>query len=120
MWVDAELYFYGTLVDAGGKDKSNIHLETKNFGTIVVSVDRETLKNEERNLLYKDYGIQASGKQNVVTGEIDRSSLKLLKIIDYTPLYDGDYLEELIGKVGDRFKDMDVDEYISNIRGAYA
>ncbi len=120
MWVDAELYFYGTLVDAGGKDKSNIHLETKNFGTIVVSVDRETLKNEERNLLYKDYGIQASGKQNVVTGEIDRSSLKLLKIIDYTPLYDGDYLEEPIGKVGDRFKDMDVDEYISNIRGAYA
>lgn len=29
LWVDADLYFYGTLVDAGGKDKSNIHLETK-------------------------------------------------------------------------------------------
>lgn len=120
LWVDAELYFYGTLVDAGGKDKSNIHLETKNYGTIVISVDRETLKNEERNLLYKEYGIQASGKQNAETGEIDTSSLKLIRIIDYTPLYDEDYLCSLIDKVGSRFNGIDVDEYISKIRGGYA
>lgn len=120
LWADAELYFYGTLVDAGGKDKSNIHLETKNFGTIVVSVEREILKNEERNLLYKDYGIQALGKQNIETGEIDRSSLKLLKIIDYEPSFNESYLDELINKVGDRFNGMDVDEYISKIRGTYA
>lgn len=120
MWVEAELYFYGTLVDAGGKDKSNIHLETKDFGTIVVSVDRETLKNEERNLLYKEYGLQAIGKQNIVTGEIDRSSLKLLKIIDYNPTFDKNYLNGLINKVGNRFDGIDVDEYISKIRGSYA
>ena len=32
IWVDAEVYLYGTLTDAGGKDKSNIHLDTKEFG----------------------------------------------------------------------------------------
>lgn len=120
LWVDAEVYFYGTLVDAGGKDKSNIHLETKDYGTIVIAADRETLKNEERNLLYKDYGIQAQAKQNVMTGEIDRSSVKLLKIIDYKPNFDKDYLDGLIEKVGNRFDGMDVDDYISKIRGAYA
>lgn len=120
LWADAELYFYGTLVDAGGKDKSNIHLETKNFGTIVIAADRETLKNEERNLLYKEYGIRAVGKQNVETGEVDKSSLKLLEIIDYAPAFDGDYLNGLIKKVGDRFKGIDVDAYISEIRGSYA
>lgn len=120
LWAEAELYFYGTLVDAGGKDKSNIHLETKNFGTIVIAADRDTLKNEERNLLYKEYGIQAMGKQNIETGEIDKNSLKLLKIIDYTPSYDGEYLDNLINKVGDRFKGVDVDSYISEIRGYYA
>ena len=120
LWVDAELYFYGTLVDAGGKDKSNIHLETKNYGTLVIAADRETLKNEERNLLYKEYGIQAQGKQNVETGEVDRSSLKLLKVIDYSPSYDGEYLDSLIKRVGDRFKGVDVDAYISEIRGSYA
>ena len=120
LWVDAEVYFYGTLVDAGGKDKSNIHLETKDYGTIVIAADRETLKNEERNLLYKEYGIQAQAKQNVMTGEIDRSSAKLLKIIDYKPNFDKDYLDGLIEKVGDRFDGMDVDDYISKIRGVYA
>ena len=120
LWADAEVYFYGTLVDAGGKDKSNIHLETKDYGTIVIAADRETLKNEERNLLYKEYGIQALAKQNVMTGEIDRTSVKLLKIIDYKPNFDKDYLDGLIEKVGSRFDNMDVDEYVSKIRGAYA
>lgn len=120
LWVDAEVYFYGILVDAGGKDKSNIHLETKDYGTIVISVDRETLKNEERNLLYKEFGIQAQAKQNIETGEIDRSSLKLLKIIDYKPSFESDYLDGLIEKVGDRYDGLDVDKYILGIRGAYA
>ncbi len=118
LWAEAEVYFYGTLVDAGGKDKSNIHLETKDYGTLVISADRETLKNEERNLLYKEYGIQTQAKQNIMTGEIDRTSLKLLKIIDYKPNFDRDYLDGLMEKVGNRFEDMDVDEYISKIRGA--
>ena len=60
------------------------------------------------------------GKQNVETGEIDSPSLKLLKIIDYEPSFDEGYLNELINKVGDRFNGMDVDEYISKIRGMYA
>lgn len=120
LWVDAEVYFYGTLVDAGGKDKSNIRLETKDFGMVVISVDRETLKSEERNILYKEYGIQAQGKQNIETGEIDKSSLKLIKIIDYSPSFDSDYIKGLIDKVGDRFDGIDVDEYLSKIRGAYA
>ncbi len=120
LWADAELYFYGTLVDAGGKDKSNIHVETKNFGTVVVSADRETLKNEERNLLYKEYGVQVLGKQNVETGEIDRSTLKLVRIIDYAPSFDINYLEGLMDRVEDRFDGVDVDDYVSEIRGGYA
>lgn len=120
LWVDAEVYFYGTLVDAGGKDKSNIHLETKGYGTIVISADRETLKNEERNLLYKEYGIQAQAKQNIETGEIDRTSVKLIRIIDYKPSFDKTYLDGLIEKVGDRYDGIDVDEYVSTIRGIYA
>lgn len=120
LWVEAELYFYGTLVDAGGKDKSNIHLETKDTGVLVISTDREMLKNEERNLLYKEYGVRATGKQNIETGEIDRSSLQLINIIDYSSEFDEDYLDSLIDKVGNKFEDMDVDEYISEIRGTYA
>lgn len=120
LWVDTELYFYGTLIDAGGKDKSNIHLDTADAGTLVIYADKELLKNEERNLLYKEYGVLSRCKQNAETGEIDASSLKLVKIIDYSPRYDEDYLNGLIDKVGDRYKGVDIDDYVSKLRGNYA
>lgn len=117
LWVDAEFYFYGTLTNAGGKDKSNIHLDTKDAGVIIINVDKNYLKNEDKNLLYKEFGVRVLGKQNVETGEIDKQNLKLVELIDYSPRYDKTYIDSLISKVGDRFKDIDVDNWISEIRG---
>lgn len=117
LWVDAEFYFYGTLTNAGGKDKSNIHLDTKDAGVIIIDVDKNYLKNEDKNLLYKEFGVRVLGKQNVETGEIDKQNLKLVELIDYSPRYDETYINSLISKVGDRFKDIDVDNWISEIRG---
>lgn len=119
LWVDAELYFYGTLTNAGGKDKSNIHLDTNEIGSIIISADKDFLKNEEKNLLYKEYGVRVLGKQNVETGEIDKMALKLLGLIDYSPKFNEAYISSLISKVGDRFNDVDVDDWISEIRGEY-
>ena len=34
----SKVYYYGTLVDAGGKNKSNIHLDTKD-GLIMIDAD---------------------------------------------------------------------------------
>lgn len=119
-WVETEMYFYGSLEDAGGKENPNIHLLTKEYGQIVISTDRDTLRQEERNLLYKEYGVRARGLQNALTGELDKSSFRLLEILDYTPVFDESYINGLIHKVGDKFKDINVDEFISEIRGSYA
>ena len=59
------------------------------------------------------------GKQNVETGEIDRSDLKLLDLIDYTHRFNEAYFNSLIAKVGSRFTGIDIDEWISKIRGGY-
>lgn len=56
IWVDAEFYFYGTLTNAGGKNKANIHLDTDNLGSLTIQTDREFLSEKEENLLYKDFG----------------------------------------------------------------
>lgn len=119
LWVDAEFYFYGTLTNAGGKDKSNIHLDTNEVGSIIIATDKDFLKKEEKNLLYREYGVRVLGKQNVETGEIDRSDLKLLDLIDYTPRFNEAYINSLIAKVGNRFNGIDIDEWISEIRGGY-
>lgn len=116
MWVDAEIYLYGTLTDAGGKDKSNIHLDTKEYGQVTIDADKEYLRNIEENLLYKEYGVRARGKQSLATGDIDLSSLKLISLQGYRPVYDEAYLNGLIAKASKSWAGVDVDSFLSELR----
>ena len=69
IWVDAEFYFYGLIVDLGGKGKANIHLDTKDYGLLKIDADKNLLKDYEGNPLYKNYGVRSKGKQNITTGD---------------------------------------------------
>ncbi|MBS1516442.1 MAG: hypothetical protein JSS63_15525 [Bacteroidetes bacterium] len=117
-WIDSEFYFYGNITNVGGKEKPNIHLTTKDLGTLIVKTPKEILKNFEENVIYKDFGVRATGKQNLISGEIDKSSLVFLDIIEYRPKYDPDYIKKLrdiakktwIGKV-------DADKFLNEQRG---
>ena len=118
-WVEAEFYFYGILKDAGGKSKANIHIDTDDFGYLAIETGQDFLMEQEDNLLYKNYGVRAIGKQNIDTGEIDTKSLKLIELINYNPKFDIDYLSKLINKAKKRWKDVDVDRWMMNFRGEY-
>jgi len=104
VWVDAEFYFYGVVTDFGGKERANIHLDTTQAGILKIAADKTELREYESNPLYKPYGIRASGKQNVETGEIDKTSLRLIEIIDYDRRVDEDYLDRLIKKASESWK----------------
>ncbi len=118
IWVEAELYFYGIIVDAGGKSKANVHLDTKEHGLLKIDASKELLTNYENNPLYKPYGVRAVGKQNVKTGEIEKNSLRLVDIINYNPSYKEDYIKSLIKKAKKSWTDVnDADEWLENIRG---
>jgi len=119
IWVDAELYFYGTLTNVGGKTKANIHLDTDEFGSLAIETPKAYLQDQEENLLYKKFGVRATGKQNIETGEIDKSSLKLIKLIDFSPKYDDKYLNSLIAKAKSNWQDVNPDEWLNNFRGGY-
>jgi len=119
IWVDAEFYFYGILKDAGGKSKANIHLDTDDYGYIAIETDKDFLEEKEENLLYKKFGVRATGKQNIDTGEIDTKSLKLVALIDYSPKFDNDYLSQLISKAKKSWKGINPDEWLMNLRGGY-
>lgn len=116
LWVDAEVYYYGTLIDAGGKNKSNIHLDTKD-GAVKIDADKEYLANYQGNPLYRKFGVVATAKQNILTGAIDSSSLKLKKLIEFEPKFDIDYLNEKINASTPVWSKVDVDEFLHEIRG---
>lgn len=116
LWVDAEVYYYGTLTDAGGKNKSNIHLDTKD-GIIKIDVDKEYLTNYHGNPLYRKFGVIATAKQNIMTGAIDTSSLKLKELVEFEPKFDMEYLKEKIAASTPVWTGIDVDNYLKEIRG---
>ncbi len=118
-WVDAEFYFYGTLKDAGGKSKANVHLDTSDYGYLTIETGQDFLMQQEDNLLYKKFGVKTTGLQNVETGEIDTKSLKLIELIDYNPKFDKDYLLGLISKAKHSWRGINTDEWLTDLRGGY-
>lgn len=119
IWVDAEFYFYGIIKDAGGKNKANIHLDTKEYGYLTLQTGQEFLEHQEENLLYRQFGARVIGKQHIETGEINTKTLKLIELIDYNPKFDEDYLSSLIAKAKKNWQGVDTDDWLQNIRGDY-
>ena len=119
VWIDAEFYFYGVLKDAGGKSKANIHIDTDDYGYLAIETGQDFLMEQEENLLYKSFGVRATGKQDIKTGEVDTKSLKLVELIDYNPKFDSNYLSSLISKAKQSWKDVDTNDWLANLRGEY-
>jgi hypothetical protein len=118
IWADAEFYFYGKVTNAGGKDKANIHIQTDDLGRVIIETPIEFLEKQESNILYKYYGIRALGKQHSETGEIDKTTLKFVEIIDYHAKYDEIYLDNLIKRASDKWQNIkDPDTWLRDLRG---
>jgi len=118
-WGRAEYYLYGIVTDAGGKNRPNIHLETKEYGSLKIAIDEKKLKELDKNILYKLVGINAEGEQNLLTGEINKEKLKFIKFLSYNPTYDKKYLEECIKKGTESWKGVNTEDWIENLRGSY-
>lgn len=118
LWADAEFYFYGVLINAGGKDKTNIHLLTKDNGVIILATEKEYLKEQKENVLYKHFMVRAKGRQNISIGAIDPSNLHLLELTPYDPSYSEQYLAKLIKRASPKWSDVtDADQWLSVKRG---
>lgn len=120
IWADAEFYFYGKVTNAGGKDKANIHVFTEELGTVRIQTPISFLEEYDENLLYKSFGVRATGKQHSETGEIDTSGLKFVELIEYQTKYDEEYLKNLRDKAKKSWLgSIDPDSWLREIRGGY-
>lgn len=120
VWVDAEFYLYGKVTNAGGKDKANIHIYTEEFGTMRIETPISFLEEYDENLLYKSFGIRATGKQHSETGEIDKTSLKFLELVDHEQSYDEKYLKSLREKAKRTWLGkVDAEKWLRELRGGY-
>jgi hypothetical protein len=120
VWAEAEFYFYGKVTNAGGKDKANIHILTDELGSVRIETPISFLEEYEDNLLYKTFGIRAVGKQHSETGEIDRSTLKFVEMVEFEAKYDEKYLKSLREKAKRSWLGaINPDDWLKEIRGGY-
>jgi hypothetical protein len=117
VWVEAEFYLYGELTNAGGKSKPNIHLDTKEHGTLRISVDKDTLKQGQKNLFYRKVVVRAVGRQNLKTFEMDPSSLRLVELLDHDSDYSQSYLDALLQRAAPAWAEVvDPDGWLQELR----
>lgn len=120
VWVDVELYLYGKVTNAGGKERANLHVSVPDKGTFLVQTPQEVIAGWEKNILYRTYGLRVMGRQNVSTGEVDRASLKYVELIDHQDRFEKAYLSELRRKAAPWLKRIDPDAWLNELRGGDA
>lgn len=120
VWAEAEFYLYGRVTNAGGKDRANIHIQTDDYGLIIVKTPIAILEQLEGNILYRTFGVRVIGKQHTETGELDRSDVRFVELIDYHPNYDEEYLQSLRSKARNNWlSTTDPDAWLRELRGSY-
>lgn len=116
LWLDVEAYLYGTITRAGGKSKTKIQLDVDGL-THEISTTSDYLGGFGRNILYKRLGARVKGKQSTTTKEL--ANLQLIELIDYTPTFDDDYIDQLIERAKPMFATQSGDEILQAIRPTY-
>ncbi|QJD78034.1 hypothetical protein [Spirosoma rhododendri] len=120
VWAEAEFYLYGRVTNAGGKDRANIHLQTDEYGVVIIKTPITVLEKIEGNILYKTFGVRVTGRQHTETGELDRSDLRFVELIDYHPDYDEAYLESLRSKAKKNWLGtVEPNNWLRELRGIY-
>ncbi len=118
IWIDSDLYIYGKITNMGGKTDPNLHLDTDDWGTIIIKTDEDVLANLKENHMYKYVGVHVQAKQNIKTSQLDNKAINFIEFVDYENTYDENYLNNLISQASKSWKDVpDTDKWLAEIRG---
>lgn len=115
-YYETQLYVYGMVYDMGGKTTPNVHIDTKEYGTLKVEATKEQLIGKDQHL-YQVTGLVVHGEQNHRDGTL--KNLKFLDFIRYEPKAINREVWKLKIKNSTKaWSDIeDVDKWLKQIRG---
>lgn len=115
--VNVERYIRGEIIDLGGSTQPNAHIKLPDGKTLVVRTDREIIRSETENHLYKQVYVRIRAKLDIDTGEL--TDPQLVEFVHYSPRFDADAFATLTSKGEEAWKDVgDPAEWVRHIRGA--
>jgi hypothetical protein len=115
-WVVVEKYLHGRIIDLGGKNKANVHLEIEGGAVLQIASAQDLLAKEERNWVYRPALLHVTAEQNLQTGELRK--LRLLAFERYAPSYDEGEYKRMVERGTRAWADVkDAAAWIDNLRG---
>ncbi|MFM9879104.1 MAG: hypothetical protein ACKVOO_01675 [Burkholderiaceae bacterium] len=115
-WVQVERYIRGEVQDLGGATKPNAHMKLPDGSTLTVSTDRDVLRDDTVNRLYKLAMLRIKAEYNVRTRDLRNA--RLLEFVEYTPQVDEEALARMIRRGANAWRDVgDATEWVDDLRG---
>ena len=115
-WVQVERYVRGEILDLGGATKANAHVRLPDGSTLRVSTERDMLRDDTNNRLYKPATLRIRAQYNVLTRELKEA--RLVEFVEYAPRFNEDELTRLTRRGAQAWKDVpDATAWVEDLRG---
>jgi hypothetical protein len=115
-WVQVERYIRGEIQDLGGVTKANAHVRLPDGRTLKVIAERDVLRDDTVNRLYKMAMLRIKAEYNVQTRDLRNA--RLLEFVEYTSQVDEDALLRMTRRGASAWKDVvDATAWVDEQRG---
>ena len=116
-WVQVERYVRGEIQDLGGATKPNAHVRLPDGSTLTVTTDKDLLRDDTVNRLYKTAMLRVKAEYNVLTRELRNA--RLLEFVAYDSKVDEEELARLGRRGAAAWKDVkDATAWVDDLRGS--
>lgn len=115
-WVHVERYIRGEIQDLGGVTKANAHVKLPDGRTLKVTAERDVLRDDTVNRLYKLAMLRIKAEYNVLTRDLRNA--RLIEFVEYAPKVDEDDLARMTRRGTAAWKDVaDATAWVDELRG---
>lgn len=115
-WVQVERYVRGEIQDLGGATKANAHIKMPDGRTLKVTTERDVLRNDTVNRLYKLAMLRIKAEYNVLTRELRNA--RLVEFVEHASTVDEEALSRLTRRGAVAWKDVpNASTWIDELRG---
>ncbi len=115
-WVQVERYIRGEIQDLGGVTKANAHVKLPDGRTLKVTAERDVLRDDTVNRLYKLAMLRIKAEYNVLTRDLRNA--RLVEFVEYAPSVDEDELVRLTRRGANAWRDVsDATAWVDELRG---
>ena len=115
-WVQVERYIRGEIQDLGGVTKVNAHVKLPDGRTLKVTAERDVLRDDTVNRLYKLAMLRIKAEYNVLTRDLRNA--RLIEFVEYAPKVDEDDIARMTRRGAAAWKDVaDATAWVDELRG---